>query len=96
MSTSYMTQSELDMLTANSMYWVASRTVQFATSYSMYGLFRVLNNSVGYGSMFFSSGGDYANQYAVRPVVSINLDSYNIVASGTGTDSTTAWRVEKK
>ena len=91
-----MTQNELDILSVDDRYWVASRCVRLNSSGAGFYLYCEHGNAVHGGELFNAGGGATTYSSAVRPVISVKLNSYNIIASGTGTGSTTAWTIKKK
>ena len=73
--------------TSHTVYWVASRCMYLDTSYGWFRVFHVSSGYVAALDLYRSCGFTWSHSTAVRPVVSVNLNSYSIGATGTGSNS---------
>lgn len=68
-------------------YWLASRSSICTSTYADFGLRRVYNSSLGAYSMFFSYGSPSALTFALRPIVTLEINQIQ-PCSGESADGT--------
>ncbi len=95
MSGTYMTKKYLDLIrykpgttTNQSYYWVASRCVFYSSGYAAFSVFSVYGGDVSTSNLFYSHNYRYYDDYSVRPVVSISLQTTYVGETGDGQKDT--------